>query len=115
MNVKVNLLLQDYLIELGTKNENTCKDNKRDLENNYRKPYLSTVTNATGEIPYKQCNALLVREVRGFIVNFKLKEAKSRLSINRAYSTSSKETNHMYSVSSKNYENNLGFEEIARL
>jgi len=72
-------------------------------------------------------------EVRGFIVNLKLKEAKSRLSISRAYSTSRKESSSTYLVSSRNYksdlgspvsgrnegpkinEDNLGFERIARL
>lgn len=124
---EVNLLFHNYLLALGTGNESTTKDNAWGLiayPNGYRD--LTSVINVTGEIHSRSFNYILKRrmEVRGSIVEMKMiefyttfhsKGSKSRLTQNRAYTTSCNNSNPSQSIMIENCNNNLGFERIARL
>jgi group II intron reverse transcriptase/maturase len=118
---KANLLSFNYPLVLGTVNENTTIDNKwnSSIDN---EDYLTSVINVTGEIHSTSCpRARRGMEVRGFIViwhnskTWQIKESKSRLTLSRAYSTSSKELKASQSIMNENRETYLAFELIARL
>jgi group II intron reverse transcriptase/maturase len=118
---EVNLLFHNYLIALGTGNENTTRYNTwgfKENISNYRN--LTSAINVTGEIhsPLKWGRM----KVRGSIVigyswdkAWTMKGSKSRLTLSRAYVTSNKKSNSSQSLMNENCENNLGFERIARL
>lgn len=119
-NEEVYLLFRNYLLALGTGNENTSKEDKEitTIKLKYNK-LSSSVINVTGEI---QPITSYWLEVRGFIVmkklhnrNLFIKEPKSRFSISRAYSTSSKKKSSLHSLVNENQSEDLGLEKIARL
>ena len=118
---EVNLLPHDYLLALGTINESTTKDNTWVIKENVKFSEIPTsAINVTGEGHFT--NNLEKLAIRGSIVvgtNLNrlvtTKGSKSRLTLSRAYSTSSKNSNSLQSLTNENCENNLGFERIARL
>jgi group II intron reverse transcriptase/maturase len=118
---EVNLLPHDYLLALGTRNESTTKDNTWVIKENVKFSEIPTsAINVTGE--GHLTNNLEKLAIRGSIVvgtNLNrlvtTKGSKSRLTLSRAYSTSSKNSNSLQSLTNENCENNLGFERIARL
>lgn len=143
---EVNLLFHNYLIALGTGNVSTTKDNKWSILINKRKEeYFISAVNVTGEIHFPLKRGRM--EVRGSIVVrnnwdkvWSTKGSKSRLTLSRAYATSSpprghclaegqdvapiciadggtssKKSNSSQSIMNENCESNLGFERIARL
>jgi hypothetical protein len=133
---EVYLILHNYLLALGTRNENTSKyDTEYDKENYNINHHISSVINVTGEIPSQVNNNYyknLRREVRGSILVFNrylsilsMKGPKSRLYVTRAYSTSSNKTNYLQPImDGKSQETTtldgksleiLAFESIARL
>ena len=118
---EVNLLPHDYLLALGTRNESTTKDNTWVIKENVKFSEIPTsAINVTGE--GHLTNNLEKLAIRGSIVvgtNLNrlvtAKGSKSRVTLSRAYSTSSKNSNSLQSLTNENCENNLGFERIARL
>ena len=125
---EVNLIHHNYLLALGTGNENTSKYDKKIVDINRGKNSISinnrqffypTVINIIGEIHSSNRPNMIKRwmEVRrSILLNNKFKKGpKVRFCMNRTYSTTSNITINTQPIMVGNSNKDLGLDKIARL